>query len=111
MPRKAYKAKTVFKILRVGRTGILSSPHRNTRWRTKSMKAEIESTQWSKSVYGGMHAFRSYERAQRHVNETGLPSWKIFKATIPAGSKYIIGLNGDIVSNHLKVGRLLNKKP
>lgn len=111
MPRKTYKAKVVFKILRVGRAGGLSSPHRNTRWKSKSMKAEIETNPWGKSVYGGIHAFRTYERAERHVMEMGNPSWKIFKASIPVGSKYIIGLNGDIVSNHLKVGRLLSKKP
>lgn len=111
MPRKTYKAKTVFKILRVGRTGGLSSPHRNTKWKSKSKKAEIKTTPWSSDVYEGMHAYRTYDRANRHVRDSGKPSWKIFKASIPAGSKYIIGTNGDIVSNHLKVGRLLKKKP
>jgi hypothetical protein len=59
-----------------------------------------------KSVYAGLHSFTTKLRAQRELsaNEFWAPSF-IVEATIPKGTKYIMGNDGDIVSLKLIIGK------
>lgn len=50
-------------------------------------------------VSEGRHAYNNIKKAREMTY--GISSYKIAKMTIPKGSKYIVGVDGDIVSNRL----------
>jgi hypothetical protein len=57
-------------------------------------------------IFQGLHSFTTKLRAQRELqaNEFWAPSF-IVEATIPKGTKYIMGDDGDIVSLKLTIGK------
>ena len=56
-------------------------------------------------VEHGIHAYYHEDAVQREIKHYAAETWDIhpFKAVIPKGAKYFIGLDGDIVSDSVKV--------
>jgi hypothetical protein len=61
-------------------------------------------------IYKGIHAFQNLPKAlneMRFNGEIGFPSF-IVEAIIPKGTKYIKGVDNDIVSLKLVIGKAIN---
>lgn len=94
---------TVYKLLSVGVKGSLRAPHRDTRYflgKTKEVNANFSKQLNSGSINKGLHAFLKSYTARRYWVRHDL---RVFAATIPRGSKYILGKGGQIVSTQLRI--------
>lgn len=110
---KAWWNKTVYKVVRVKENGDWYSPVMNTRiFKGVLMESDliIEDTVWLKkySVDIGLHAYTSFSEAlesKRWWERLHNVPHDIILSKIPKGAYYIKGVNNQIASNRLIVGK------
>ncbi len=98
----------VYKVLRRFE-GVLYSPYfKKFTWRLGEINQSqiiANRTQGKTHVDNGLHSFMVLREAEsliiaefNYSNE-----YHVYNAIIPAGARYYIGINGDLVSSHLKI--------
>ncbi len=103
-PKIAKKDITVYKYLKDQQNGLLRSPFVGAIYQIGVQQfadLDIRSYKYTKtntfSVEAGLHAFTDYETA---IEQCRFGS-DVFKAIIPKGSEYLLGMGNEIVSSHL----------
>lgn len=115
-PKKARKDIKVFKVLELNGL-FLHSPYYNKErcwainWLYKSSMRGNVSFQENLfrsmiEVSRGFHAYTTL--ADASINKLLNKDYVVCEAVIPKGSKYYLGTQGDIVSNQLKITKILN---
>lgn len=120
-PLVAQQDREVFKVLHKTREGALISPFRQYPYElNKECESDLGEAEIVVSstmtpyfqVSEGLHSVATYNEARRLIIRLKMDSIsfgqpvadnRIFRAIIPEGAVYYIGINGDVVSNRLKL--------